>query len=63
MLNESKHDPDKIFPQTYNYAVWFKNEKLPDKEESTDLPPMPPKRWWSNRRKRIKNLNTKQTIN
>ena len=41
---EHKYDPDKLFLQTCNYDVWFKNEEssdkeeLTDKEESTDLP-------------------------
>ena len=25
-----KHDPKKLFLETYNYNVWFENEELPD---------------------------------
>ena len=36
-----KYDPKKLFLKAYNYDVWFENEELIDKEESTDLRPMP----------------------
>ena len=44
---EFKHDPDKVFLKTYNCYVWLENEDSSDKgistdkEESTNLPPMP----------------------
>ena len=44
---EFKQDPDKLFFKTYNFYIWFENEDSSDKEistdkeESTNLPPMP----------------------
>ena len=36
-----KYNPKKLFLKAYNYGVRFESEKSTDKEESTDLPPMP----------------------
>ena len=44
---EFKYDPDKLFLKTYNCYICFENEDSSDKEistdkeESTNLPPMP----------------------
>ena len=43
-----KYDPINLFLETYNYNIWFENEeelidkKMIDREELTDVPPMPP---------------------
>ena len=38
----SKYDPKDLFLDGYNSIEWSENEeKLSDKEESEDLPPMP----------------------
>ena len=37
----NKYDPIYLFLETYNYDVWLENEESTDKEESTDLSPMP----------------------
>ena len=52
---DDKYDPINLFLETYNYNIWFENEKESidkeewidkeesiDKAESTDVPPMPP---------------------
>ena len=40
---ESKYDPKDLFLDRYDYHMWSENEeKSTDKEESEDLPPMPP---------------------
>ena len=41
-----KYDPEKLFLEGYDYAVWSENkEEWTDKEESVDLSDMPsPKR-------------------
>ena len=36
----NKYDPKNFFLKGYDYRVWL--EELTDKEESTDIPPMPP---------------------
>ena len=42
-----KHDPKKLFLETYNYDDWFENEessyttRKSDKEESIDLSDIP----------------------
>ena len=36
----NKYDPKNVFLKGYDYRVWL--EELTDKEESTDIPPMPP---------------------
>ena len=76
MLNgkkiEHKYDPSNLFLETYNYDPYFENEILTDttrksdKEESVDLSDIPPPKRWSRRikrRKMIKNINSKQTMN
>ena len=38
-----KYDPKELFLDGYDYSVWSENnEESADKEESTDVPPMPP---------------------
>ena len=40
---ESKYDPKDLFLDGYYYSKWSENEEeLTDKEESEDLPPIPP---------------------
>ena len=36
----SKYDPINFFLETYNYHVWFKNEKSTDIRTKRTLPPM-----------------------
>ena len=44
----NKYDPVNLFPETYNYDVWFENEesvgttRKSDRKESVDLSGMPP---------------------
>ena len=66
----NKYDPFNLFLETYSYEDWFKNEELTDttrndKEESVDLSDMSPVEGDEEVKegKRIKNINSKQTIN
>ena len=39
----SKYDPKDLFLDGYDYSLWSESEEeSTDKEESEDLPPMPP---------------------
>ena len=66
----NKYDPFNLFLEAYSYEDWFKNEELTyttrnDKEESVDLSDMSPVEGDEEVKegKRIKNINSKQTIN
>ena len=66
----NKYDPFNLFLETYSYEDWFKNEELTyttrnDKDESVDLSDMSPVEGDEEVKegKRIKNINSKQTIN
>ena len=65
-----KDDPAKLFLEIYNYNVWSENEESSDttrksgKKESAFIWHATTRRWWrSERRKRIRSFNSKQSIN
>ena len=43
---DNKYEPKNLFLKGYDYSMWSEEstdkEKLTDKDESTDIPPMPP---------------------